>query len=416
MKPYRFCASIIVAAASFFLGRIEAQDEPAKPSPRTMRIAVLDPDGKGLPGVNIFASASDTKSVNHHDYTTNAEGNATVELPQKVDLLRLWATKDGYVGLFAQWWRDRQPDGHLIPEEYTFHLAKGTTIGGIVKNGAGELIRRAKVQAQLIHAPGLEHSNRPWPNNWHAYGDAARITDAEGRWSLDNVPTGNDVQVSVMLNHPDYIGEAGWGSLQKAQGVTMEALRDKSATIVMHWGSPITGTVKDADGSPVAGAIVIWGDDPYFQEGSQEVRTDAEGHYRLPPREIGPLTITVVAPNWSPVQTRHDVSPANSVADFQLERGKTLKIAVVDAAGAPIPNVGVGITSWRGGKALYNHKHPNVLDTKIPTKADENGIFEWKWAPEDAVQYAFGAAGFAYVHQHAVTASDVMAVVILNKE
>jgi hypothetical protein len=146
------------------------------------------------------------------------------------------------------------------------------------------------------------------------------------------------------------------------------------------------------------------------------VRTDGEGRYRVPPREIGPLRITVVAPDWSPAQTQLDVSPANSVADFQLERGKTLKIAFVDAAGAPIPNVAVGISGWRGGKALYNHKHPNVLDTKIPTKADQNGIFEWKWAPDDAVQYAFGAEGYAYVHQYAITASDVTAVVILNKQ
>ena len=195
----------------------------------------------------------------------------------------------------------------------------------------------------------------------------------------------------------------------------MESLRDKSATIVMHWGSPISGTVKDVDGKPLAGAIVIWGDNPYQEEGSQEVRTDAEGRYRLPPREAGPLTLTVVAPDWSPAQTRLEVSPANSVADFQLEHGKTVRIAFVDAAGAPIPNVAIGITGWRGGKALYNYKHPNVLDTKIPTKADENGIFEWKWAPDDAVQYDFGAEGYQYVHQHAVTASDVTTVVILRQ-
>jgi len=416
MLACRFRTLAVVATALLIAARAVAQEPKDKPAPRTMQITVLDPDGKALPGVNVFASASDTKSVRKHDYTTNAEGKAMVELPQTVDLLRLWATKSGYVGLFAQWWRDHQPDGHLIPEEYTFHLAKGTTIGGVVKNDAGEPIRGAKVQAQLMLPPGGELPDRPWPNTWLAYGDAARVTDAEGRWSLDNVPAGDDVQVSVMLNHPDYIGEPTWGSLQKAQGVTMEALRDKSATIVMHWGSPITGTVKDADGKPVAEAVVIWGDDPYFQEGSQEVRTDAEGRYRIPPREIGPLRITVVAPNWSPAQTQLDVSPANSVADFQLERGKVLKIAFVDAAGAPIPNVGVGITSWRGGKALYNHKHPNVLDTKIPTKSDENGIFEWKWAPDDAVQYAFGAQGYEYVHQYAVTASDVTAVVILNKQ
>ncbi len=39
------------------------------------------------------------------------------------------------------------------------------------------------------------------------------------------------------------------------------------------------------------------------------------------------------------------------------------------------------IAKWRGGESLYNHRHPNVLDTHIPGQADENGLYRWSWAP-----------------------------------
>jgi hypothetical protein len=67
----------------------------------------------------------------------------------------------------------------------------------------------------------------------------------------------------------------------------------------------------------------------------------------------------------------------------------------VDRSDKPVPEVGVMIMEWRGGKSLYNHKHPDVLDTKIPRQADKNGLYEWPWAPEDSVEYVFSIKGFA---------------------
>jgi hypothetical protein len=412
----RSASALIILAHIVGLAVSNAQDKAAAPATRTMRVQVSDLDGQPVAGVLIHAGIWTKEPFQaNRDYTTDAEGKTTVDLPQQIDILRLWATKESHVGLFAQWWPGMQPDGHMIPEEYTFRLARGTTIGGVVKNDVGDPIRGVKVQVQLRGPTGqAQLLERPLPNTWLAYGDDARITDADGRWSLDNVPAGDGVEVLVMLGHPDYISESQWGSLQKEQRVTMESLRAESATIVMHWGVAVNGTVRDPDGKPVAGAVVIWGNDPYFEQGSQEVRTDAEGRYRLPPRVVEPLTLTVVAPGWAPAQTKLDLSPANSVADFTLARGTTLRIKFVDGAGRAIPKVAVGIHSWRGGKALYNHKHPNVLDTKIPVQAGADGIFEWTWAPEDVVIYTFAAEGHEYVHERPVTAGDETTIVVLR--
>src|SRR5262249_42280884 len=43
----------------------------------------------------------------------------------------------------------------------------------------------------------------------------------------------------------------------------------------------------------------------------------------------------------------------------------------------------------------YNHRHPNVLNTQIPEQSNEAGLYEWTWAPDDAVTYTFWKEGYA---------------------
>ena len=245
---------------------------------------------------------------------------------------------------------------------------------------------------------GREMRERPVPSIWLSEatgpGNNARTTDAEGRWTLGNVPAGDQVEVSVKLTHPNYISDTAWGSLQHEQAVTMQSLRDGTAKIVMHDGPVVTGTVTDPDGRPVAGAVVVWGDDPYLQTGSQEVQTGADGAYRFPPLNPGPTTLTVVAQGWKPELTTVDIQPELPPVNFELQPGRTLRIRFVDSSGEAIANVGVGVRRWRGKESLYNHRHPNVLDTRIPVATDNRGVYEWSWAPADEVEYSFGKEGF----------------------
>src|SRR5262245_40342972 len=112
---------LLATAAFVFCACGEAQEQAAKPAPLTMRITVLDPDDKPMPDVNIHVGLWTKEPFKaNRDFKTAADGKTTIELPQKIDILRLWATKESYVGLFAQWWPEQQADGHLIPEEYKF--------------------------------------------------------------------------------------------------------------------------------------------------------------------------------------------------------------------------------------------------------------------------------------------------------
>ena len=60
-----------------------------------MRVVVLDPQGKPLPGANIHSGiwTEEKGFKSNHDYKTDAAGAAQVELPKTFTILRLWASK-----------------------------------------------------------------------------------------------------------------------------------------------------------------------------------------------------------------------------------------------------------------------------------------------------------------------------------
>ncbi len=389
------------------------------PGFRNMDVKVVDSQGQAVPQTSIYVNIwpEGNYKTSKRNYTTDDEGQVTVLVPNPSRLFRMWTQKEGYVPLFAQWWPEHQPDGHLIPKEFIFTLPSGTEVGGVIEDDAGNPIEGTIVEVALGNQID-ERSRRPIPSMWLAEvpgpGNNPCITDVDGRWTLNNVPAGDEIFIRVKLTHPKYISDTRWGGLQEEQSVPMKAFRDKSATIAMQQGTVVTGVITDPTGKPVFDAVVIWGDNPYEQDGSQEVRTNAEGVYQLQPLSSGRMNITVVSPGWSPESRAIKILASGSLENFQLKKGKSLRIRFIDEDGSPVPNVGVGIREWRGRQSLYNHRHPNVLNTKIPVKSDTDGKFKWEWAPSDEVDFSFYAKGYRTVSQ-ALSASETEHTVTLSK-
>jgi beta-lactamase regulating signal transducer with metallopeptidase domain len=208
---------------------------------RRMRVSVLTPDDEPLAGAKVFANVTlvDPVRINNREYTCDAAGQAILELPaEPIDMLRLWADSEDRVGWHAHWWRKYQPDGHLIPDEYSFRLEKGTVIGGLIRNEAGEPVVGAKVEAMRNEPLASDFKVRTFRGLYLAEidsrHDTRRTTDADGRWTLNNVPAGDDVEVLLKVSHPEYVGDQEWGELQKRQGVTTKSLRERTGTIVMR--------------------------------------------------------------------------------------------------------------------------------------------------------------------------------------
>ncbi len=408
----------IVATTMMACSVLSAQEtEPKEIPSNSIRLRVVGQNGQKVKDALIHVSVwTDEPFRANQDFVTDANGEATSPLPNQIRILRIWARKENHVPLFAQWWPEMQPNGNDIPDTFTFDLPPGTTIGGKVTDEDGKPIADARVEVMRVSRPeergGLaNHLNL---GTWLATDETAVVTDHQGRWELGNVPADVDTVVRLKISHPHFIDDRKWGELQAAQAVTMPLLRDRTAVIRMQRGITLKGRVTDPDGKGVAGAVVVWGDDPYMQNGSQEVRTDDDGHYELPPLRPGPNALTVIAEGWAPQRRTVEIVNRIEPIDFQLSKGERLEIIFADDEGNSIPGVSVGLVEWRGVKSLYNHKHPNVLDTKIPVRADDDGNYVWDWAPEGPVTYSFGKPGYVFIRQRELVATDELVVVVLQ--
>jgi thiol-disulfide isomerase/thioredoxin len=384
-----------------------------------MLVHAVGPDGRPMAGVTIHRSVWTRKPVKdrNRDFVSDGRRPVLVDLPEDMYIFRLWARKPGHVPLFAHWEEEDNPETSL-PAEFTFRLRPGTAIGGVVRDSEGQPIKGVVVEVML--ESGGRGEGRSSPDMWLAAEDprshqvTSPITNEQGRWTLDNVPPGDDLKLRLKLNHPDYVSDPEWGSMQDQQGVELKALRARTAAITMRGGIVATGTVSDSQGKPIAGAVVVRGDHPYWEVGSQEVRTDDHGHYRLPPLPSGKVSVTAIAPGWMPALAKADIRQGMGPVDFRLQPGKDLRIRIIDQAGKPIEGVNVSINKWRGGESLYNHKHPNVVDTLIPDEADGSGVYHWAWAPDDRVTYQFSKEGYV-THVEVLTASASEQTVTLPK-
>jgi RNA polymerase sigma factor (sigma-70 family) len=375
------------------------QAEPA--AARTLRVVVLDPQGKPLPGAKVHASVwTEEKGFKaNRDFVTDAGGAVQVELPKTFTILRLWANRKPFVPMFANWEQNELASGKPLPAEYTFRLESAVSAGGRLVDEQGQPIAGARVQVMTSgNSRSIRGDGRARYDTWLATGTDAATTDAQGRWHIDNVPDHAGAELSLLVTHPEYISDEHWADLQRQAGVSTAMLRQKTATLTLKRGVRVTGRVTDPAGKPVKDALVILGDDPYFASTGRDFPTDADGRYRLPPLAGGETTLTVVATGWAP-QMRHVRLQAGMAAqDFRLEPGKPIRLLFVDGNGKPIPDVYVSLREWKGKKSLLNQRnpnHPKVPDPKIPQRADKSGVWNWPWAPDDPVKLEVSKSGFA---------------------
>jgi RNA polymerase sigma factor (sigma-70 family) len=396
------------------------KEEPPAPAAGVLRVVVLDPQGKPLLGANVHMGIwTDEKGFKaNHDVETDAAGVARFELPKSFTIVRLWASKKPFVTMFASWERAELSSGKGLPAEYTFRLESAVTAGGRVLDEKGKPVAGAKIRVSLANEPiPAKGDGRVRYNSWLAERSDLATTDAEGRWTIANVPDHPDVMLSLLVTHPNFVTNDQWNP--KAAGVTTKMFRDGTATLTLKSGAIVRGRVTDPDGKPIKDAVVIYGDNPYDSQTPCKFATDAEGRYRLPALPAGKTSLTVLVPGWAPQMRTVELKPDLLEQDFQMAPGKPARLRIVDTSGKPIPGASVYPMEWKGIKSIYhdhNPNHPKVPDVGIPRRANADGIWEWSQAPSDPVKVEVYAKGFTLLENVEVTGGASERTVTLKPE
>ncbi len=392
-------------------------DAPAPAQPpaaaRTMRVIVLDPQGRPLAEAKVHSSIwTEEKGFKHnHDYQTDAAGAALVELPNSFYILRLLASKKPFTEMLSHWEERDLANGQTVPAEYTIRLVATVTAGGRVLDEQGRPLAGAKVVVNLMgnQRPAGGDSRTDYVTGL-AFGDTAVTTGADGRWHIDNLPDDPQADVTVIASHPDFVTEVVARYATEASGITTANLREQAATLKLKRGVVVTGRVTDPAGNPVRDAVVAFGETNSWNW----VSADAGGRFRLPSQTPKVMSFVVIAPGWAPQLRRTTLRADFPPQEFRLEPGKPIRVKIVDAAGKPVRRAAIR-PSWRGNQGLETVVHGSRAKTGIPTQSDDTGVWEWPSAPADTVSLRIDGAGFARCHVD-LTGGDPERRVVLKAE
>jgi beta-lactamase regulating signal transducer with metallopeptidase domain/thiol-disulfide isomerase/thioredoxin len=366
--------------------------DAAKPEDRTMAgkltlRAVAAETNEPIEGVSIAyvrRNRSDGKNQTKGTVTTGKDGMATIEYPPsfKTGFIAITARKPKLVPIYLLWDDERHPLD--LPTAKELRFEPGTTIGGVVKDEAGHPIEGATVH---VHAPPTEYEGTN-----HVFSLGETETDAQGRWRLDVAPRELG-GVFMNVEHPHFRRNGGHAS------------RDLDSAIVLTKGLTVTGRVVDAAGRPVRGARAIIGHDT-FGPGHPTGTTNERGEFTLENCDLGPTIITVQAEGFAPRIQDVRVEDRTAPVEFQLtEPGSVVRGKVVDIQGKPVAGAIVAADTWREDRSI---------DFRVET--DNDGRFEWKNAPKDAVLYDVFKADYMRSRLVPLTASHREQIITLYPE
>ena len=241
------------------------------PSPRIVGKVVDGQSGLPVPSFSLTPGLSDkaTYAATGGKQFASKDGQFSLEVPRP-----------------GQWFVHVRADGYApgvstaIPVQasqasspITITLSQGTTVTGLVTNGAGEPVPSADVE--LIR-PGPAGAANPFSALFRQTlrRDQSMIatTGSDGTWTIENIPSG---EYRVLANSSDYTSE------ESDNFRVREEQEIFAPTVTLRKGGSVRGVVRKDDGTPDPKAmIMISADDPgrFF---SQTTNSDAQGTYEF---------------------------------------------------------------------------------------------------------------------------------------
>ncbi len=387
--------------------RTEIQDD-ADDTSWTLRLKTIDADtGEPILNPKFTVQLGEESML----YQGNREGQYSVELPSRIPrYCCIKARGLGYTPMRGFWSNSPKRLRDELPEEVTFRMTRGITVGGTVVNEKDEPVPGATVW--------FSAGNRvPEERVEQSFYQEEYTTDQQGQWRCFIAPREMN-SATFKVNHPDYARVTTSFGIDRQ----IDELKALTHSWTLKEGFVIRGVVTGPNGSPVEGAHLAVGTlNSYHDDGPFAV-TDADGRYELlgvcpstqenDSQQPHQMSVTVLhkdfAPQMAVVPGTGDAKleplpwPERTI-EFQLNEGQPLTLRVTDNEDNAVEGVWIFPSEWRDGTdgLTVLRKHG------IPEYTNDHGIWQWDHAPPgEQIKYDILARGYLDVRRRTLVAGN----------
>ena len=340
-----------------------AAPAPKAPAPSTvLRVTVLGPGDRPIEGASVAVTRQSDPAATK---TTGADGSVDFEFPAPGSF-RLFATAPGFVR--RETWGTAERDAaspHVVRME-----REGVLRGRVIAAAGGDPVPGARIRAEPAEERfGMLMTHRGTPF-------AETTADANGRFRLEGVALEETVLVTASAP----------GFRKKGIGATISADRDPDEmTLALPPGGSLSGKVRDTEGKPVAGALVVVAPedqedllDPRRSSADEEgpvegltARTGEDGAFVVEGLSLDEsLAATVECDDGRRSAIERGIRPTASAPraerDLRLVKDAILRVRVLDPDGKPAPGAWFDLTD-RGMDDLHiTPKGPGEFTVRLP--------------------------------------------------
>ncbi len=343
---------------------------------RELKVRVVNAQsGAPVPGAAVRALVTDTnRTFGFGTNRTDARGEFILDYPAGQLLrLRLEARAPAFLASTLVL-SNAEPAN--FPVECVVKLASGVRLGGVVREPSGKPIAGVRVGVCTVAQDEVGQAIETEAD--------AVVTDKSGRWATWSV-AGDAAALTFKLSHPAYRPaefDLTASESPSENEVSRAALLRGKALLSLRPGLPVTGTVTDLAGKPIAGAHV-WLRDSAEEPTILTNTADAKGRFRFGVMAEGQGILAVSAPGFAPQRIEVAFGEEAKPAAFKLDRATPLRGRVLDGSQKPVAGAAVTLEQWK-----------DLPFPRWSAQTDAEGRFAWDSAPPVAATYSIAKEGY----------------------
>ena len=367
-----------------------------------MTVMVLDAKtGEAVSGANVLAPYfTSWFQTNAPGVPTDSRGVAVIQMPapskwpqQRMQNFSLEVNASNYPNRAVMWVSDGGKVLETLPDSYTFHLQKGITIGGFVRDEHGQPVAGASVIPWGFGYRGF--SMGTGVKLHQEYSDAPRYgtgvtTDKNGFWRADNFPA-DLTAVRVDVVRPggacsQFTTETGEEHLtvEQAERISLADLRATNAAISLKDGYTIRGRVVDSAGKPVSGVVLKARGGQVSQTPVFTCTNNADGTFEFSHWVVPQFVVTAEADGFATKTIVLSAADRAAEKKIVLSPARPLRVRVMGERGEPVAGAVFRVIDWRSGNQL--------VDWHGVT--EDNGVVVWTNAPDQPVSFWISSSNY----------------------